>query len=129
MAEDLFDLEPRGGVEAGSDEVAAIVLRLHVQPGAGRAAVVGRRGDALHVRVAPRPVEGRANAACVELVAELFDVAPARVELLSGARSREKRLRVEGVSPDRARGAIAAALDRAGAGSGPASRHAGRAAH
>ncbi len=128
MAGDLFDVEPRAGAEAGSDDISAIILRLHVQPGAGRAAVVGRRGDSLHVRVAPPPVEGRANAACVDLVAELFEVAPSKVELVSGARSRQKRLRVEGVSPSRARAAIGAALERSGTGSRPASRHAGRAA-
>jgi uncharacterized protein len=94
MAGDLFDVEG-----TPDQDGASIVLRLYVQPGAGRAAVVGHRGDALHVRVAPPPVDGRANEACVELVAELLGVPRSRVELAGGERARLKRVRVTGVDP------------------------------
>ncbi len=78
-------------------ERADIVLRVHVQPAAGRATVVGRYGDSLHIRVAAPPVGGRANAAAAELVAELLDVKVGMVELASGERSRAKRFRVRDV--------------------------------
>ena len=89
MLDDLFDVSDDG----------AVVLRLHVQPGAGRTAVVGRHGDALKVKVAAPPEGGRANEACVALVASLFGVKPAEVELAGGGSSRSKRLRVTGVEP------------------------------
>ncbi|MHB1781338.1 MAG: DUF167 domain-containing protein [Acidimicrobiales bacterium] len=131
MADDLFDVEPRaavparngaapgagssGALPAGQD---AIVLRLHVQPGAGRASVAGRHGDSLHVRVAPPPADNRANEACVAFVADLLDVKSAQVAIVGGPRSREKRVRVEGVDVAAARAAIAGALDRAGTSGG-----------
>ncbi len=75
------------------------MLRLHVQPSAGRSAVSGRHGDALKVRVAAPPEGGRANQACRDLVAELLGVRREAVELVSGASSRSKRYRVAGVEP------------------------------
>ncbi len=104
---DLFTVDKSG------DGAPAIVLRLHVQPGAGRAAVVGRHGDALRIKVAPPPVEGRANAAVVELVADLLDVPGGRVALVGGERSRDKRVRVEGVTAADATRLIDGALERA----------------
>ena len=97
MADDLFDVHPSesGAEDAGND----VVLRLSVQPGAGRAAVVGRHGDALRVRVAPPPADGRANEAVVRLVAELVGLPERSVELVSGHRSRQKRVRLAGVDP------------------------------
>lgn len=85
-----------------------VVVRLHVQPGAARSGVVGRHGDAVKVKVAAPPVEGRANAAVVALVAEVLGVKPAQVSLVAGDTSRAKRVRVDGVTGDRVRAAFAA---------------------
>ena len=104
MADDLFD------VEANEDGPGAIVLRVRVQPGAGRAAVTGRYGDALALRVAAPPIEGRANAQCLEFVAEIFGVRKSQVELVSGEKNRQKRLRVRGIEPAHARDVIAREL-------------------
>ncbi len=75
----------------------AVVLRVHVQPGAGRSAVVGRHGDSLKLRVAAPPVDGRANAAAAALVADALGVKERDVDLVSGERSRLKRFRVVGI--------------------------------
>ncbi len=93
MFEDLYDYT--GG---DNDDSGTAVLRLHVQPGAGRTAVVGRHGDAVKVRVAAPPEGGRANDAVVALVAATFDVKLAAVALLSGESSRAKRVRVDGIA-------------------------------
>ncbi|HKF92605.1 MAG TPA: DUF167 family protein [Acidimicrobiia bacterium] len=77
----------------------AVVLRVHVQPGAGRSSVVGRHGDSLKLRVAAPP-DGRANAAAVGLIAAALGVKERDVELVSGERSRLKRFRVVGIDAD-----------------------------
>ena len=106
MTNDVFD--------EGSD--GSVVLRLHVVPGAGRTAVTGRHGDALKVRVAAPPERGRANDACVALVASTLGVAADRVELVSGPSSRSKRVRVSAIEPDEVRRLLAAALGAPGGG-------------
>jgi uncharacterized protein (TIGR00251 family) len=69
---------------------------IHVTPKARREAVGGRQGDALRVAVKAPPVGGKANAACVEALAEAFGVDRRDVEIHSGARGRRKRVRVTG---------------------------------
>lgn len=75
-----------------------LLLRLHVQPGAARTAVAGLHGAALKIRLAAPPVDGRANDALVAFLAKRLGIAKARVELVAGAASREKRVRISGVS-------------------------------
>ncbi len=87
MIDDLFSME---------DETTAI-LSVHAQPGAGRSEVVGRYGDALKVRVAAPPENGRANEAIAKLLADRFGVAPGAVHLVSGASGRSKRFKLTGV--------------------------------
>jgi uncharacterized protein len=107
---ELFDI-------AGDD---AVVLRVHVQPGAGRTAVVGRHGDAVKVRVAAPPEGGRANDACVALLAEVFGLPEASVTLSGGPKSRHKRFRLEGVDLDEFSTLLERTLDAgAAAGQGP----------
>lgn len=109
VPEDLFDV-------SGSEEAPAIVLRVVAHPGAGRTSVVGIHGDALKVRVGAPPVGGRANAALVDLVAELFGVARDKVAVTSGESSRVKRVRVEGVDAAAAHRLLDQAVAHAGAG-------------
>ncbi len=90
-----------------------VILHVHVQPGAGRSAVVGRHGDALKVRVAAPPVEGRANEATEALLAETLGLGRADVELQSGATSRSKRYRLRGVDASEIDKRLRVALDAA----------------
>ena len=100
VTDEVFDVEESG----------AVVLRLHVHAGAGRTAVMGRHGDALKVKVAVPPEKGRANDACVDLVAATLGVPKTQIELVSGPASRSKRVRVTGVEADEVRRLLAAAL-------------------
>jgi uncharacterized protein (TIGR00251 family) len=100
----LFDVIEREDPDA--DE-AEIVIRVHVQPGAGRIEVVGRHGDAVKVKVAAPPEGGRANQAVAEFLASSFGIAVAQVTLVSGATSRAKRYRVGPVDLDLVRRVIA----------------------
>ncbi len=78
------------------------MLTLHVKPGAKRSEVSGLHGDALKIRLAAPPIEGRANEALVRFIAERFAVPLRNVELLRGAQSRHKMVKVTGsaVAPE-----------------------------
>jgi uncharacterized protein (TIGR00251 family) len=72
-------------------------VKLRVIPNARRSEVVGMHGDAVKLKVASPAVEGKANEAVLELVAELIGVPVRSVRLLSGAKARDKVIGVEGV--------------------------------
>ena len=84
-------------------EGSIITLVLHVQPGAKRSEVAGLHGDALKIRLAAPPIEGRANEALLRFIADCFHVPLRNVELKQGGQSRHKRVEVRGsdVPPER----------------------------
>ena len=87
---------------------AGVDLDVRVIPRARRTEVAGLRDDGLVIRLAAPPVEGAANDALVAFVAEWLAVPRRAVHILSGERSRRKRLSVDGVTADLVR----ARLDR-----------------
>src|SRR5579885_2031968 len=74
-------------------------LRLRVSPGATRAAVVGRHGDAWKVRVAEAPERGRANEAVLRLLAEALALPRTALTLVSGHGARAKIVELTGIGP------------------------------
>jgi uncharacterized protein (TIGR00251 family) len=79
-----------------------VVLTLHIQPGAKKTEIVGLHGEALKVRLASPPVDGKANTCLLTFIAQKVGVGKTAVELVSGQSSRAKRLRVAGVSVEAA---------------------------
>lgn len=79
-----------------------ITLTLHIQPGARKTGFAGIHGDALKVRLAAPPVDGKANAALVDLVAAALGVPKSAVALKSGHASRRKVLEIAGADLARA---------------------------
>ncbi|MBK7766026.1 MAG: YggU family protein [Sulfuritalea sp.] len=75
-----------------------VTLRLHIQPGAKRTEVVGLHGEALKIRLAAPPVDGKANACLIAFLANRLGVAKAAISLLTGDTSRAKRVRIGGVA-------------------------------
>ncbi len=76
---------------------------VHVQPRASRPGFAGLHGDALKVRLAAPPVDGAANAALVELLADAFAIPRRAVRILAGETSRAKLVELDGVTPDAVR--------------------------
>jgi uncharacterized protein (TIGR00251 family) len=74
-------------------------LRLRVSPGAGRAAIVGRHGEAWKVRVTAPAEDGRANEALLRLLADELSLARRDVTLVSGHGARDKIVELAGVGP------------------------------
>ncbi len=82
-------------VEASAD---GVVLTIRVIPRASKPGLAGVRDEALLVRIAAAPVEGAANAELIETLADAFGVARRQVSILSGDRSRQKRVRITGLT-------------------------------
>jgi uncharacterized protein (TIGR00251 family) len=76
---------------------AGIRINVHVQPGASKTELAGRHGDALRVRIATPPVDGRANDALVRYLAERLDVPRRAVRIAAGLASRRKVVDVTGI--------------------------------
>jgi uncharacterized protein (TIGR00251 family) len=73
-------------------------IQLRVSPGARTTSIAGTYGeDAIKLRVAAPPVEGRANAEAERYVAELLGVTASDVSVVRGASSRSKTVLVRGV--------------------------------
>jgi uncharacterized protein (TIGR00251 family) len=90
---------PAYAIPKGAD---AVLLRLHVQPRAARTEVVGVHGDALKVRLACPPVDGRANRELLRFLSEILDRPVSSLELVGGKTSRRKSVLVSGLSAARA---------------------------
>ena len=75
-----------------------MILTVRVIPRASKTEISGRRDDAIVVRLAAPPVEGAANDALVEYLAHLFDRPKRDISILSGLTSRNKRVRIDGLS-------------------------------
>ena len=84
-----------------------ITLTLHIQPGAKRTDVAGLHGEALKIRLAAPPIEGRANEALLKFIAASFGVPLRQVELKQGGQSRHKVVAITGskVEPESLLGA------------------------
>lgn len=80
-----------------------LTLTLHIQPGAKKTEIAGLHGDALKIRLAAPPVDGKANAALLAFVAEMLDLPKQAVSLKSGQTSRRKVVEAIGAPADVAR--------------------------
>lgn len=72
-----------------------LVCRLRIVPRAPRAGLVAVHGDRLKLRLCAPPVDGRANAELIVLLARLFGVPRSRVRLTAGLRGRNKTVEIE----------------------------------
>jgi uncharacterized protein (TIGR00251 family) len=73
---------------------------VRVVPRAGKSGVAGLRDGALLVRLAAAPVDGAANAELIAVLADALHLPKRSIEIVSGDRSRSKRLRVAGMDTD-----------------------------
>jgi uncharacterized protein (TIGR00251 family) len=76
----------------------AATIQVRVIPRAGRTAFAGWRGGALVVRLAAAPVDGAANDALIAALARALDCPRRAISIVSGGKSRDKRIRIEGVT-------------------------------
>ena len=80
----------------------AVFIDVRVIPRAARPGLAGTRNGAFLVRLSAPPVEGAANAELVQVLAEALGVPKRQVTIVAGERGRLKRVRVEGITAERA---------------------------
>jgi len=76
------------------------LISVHAQPGAKKSAVAGLHGNALKIRIAAPPVEGKANEALTAFVAKALGLPRRTVSIVKGESSREKLLLITDASAD-----------------------------
>jgi len=81
----------------------AVIFPARVQPRASRDEIAGEMGGALKVRLQAPAVENRANEALIEFLAQLLKTPKSAVRILSGDRSRTKRIEIRGVTQQQIR--------------------------
>lgn len=84
-----------------TDKGAQFALR--VQPRASRNAVVGVIGDAIKLAITAPPVDGKANQAVIEYLADLFRVSKSSIVIVSGETGRNKLIAIRGRSAEQVR--------------------------
>ena len=83
-----------------TDGPAGVTFAIKLHPRARKNAITGELGGTLRLSLTAPPVEGKANAACVEFLANLLKVPRSSVTIASGLSSRRKVIRVAGLSAD-----------------------------
>ena len=97
----MFEDEPTRPGEPPRTRIA-----LKVVPGSRRDQIVGPLGDRLKIKVSAPPEDGRANRAVCDLLASALGLSTRAVEVIAGATSPEKTIRVTGISAQAARAAL-----------------------
>lgn len=99
-----------------------LVLRLQVQPGAGRDSVVGTHGDALKLRVVAQPESGRANEAVLSLLARVLGVDRSALTITAGEGSRRKRVKISAMEAAELERRLRVVVAESAPGHGPGGR-------
>ena len=83
------------------EEANGVTFAVRIVPRASRSEIVGEHNGALRVRIAAPPVEGAANRELIRLLAKEFKVPQTFVEIVSGATSKNKVIRIKEATADR----------------------------
>jgi uncharacterized protein len=75
-----------------------ITLKIYLQPRASRNEIVGPYRDGIKVKVTAPPVEGKANEGLIRFLAREWEIPCSHVEIIKGLHSREKIVKITGVS-------------------------------
>ncbi len=90
-----------------TENASFLDVPLHVQPRARRTEIAGTHNGALKLKVQAPPVDDAANEAIVRYFSKLLDIPKSGVKIMSGSKSRDKILRIQGMSLAQFRSRIA----------------------
>jgi hypothetical protein len=87
------------------------ILHVRVKPNAKSSRLLGRHGDAIKIAIRAAPERGRANAEVIAILSKALQVPATALELLAGATSPDKRIRIHGLDAAQVDQRITAALE------------------
>jgi uncharacterized protein (TIGR00251 family) len=90
--------QPRDSVPSVS-----ATLTIRIQPRASRNGIVMTEDGSLKIRLTAPPVDGAANEALIKFLSEVLGLSKSQVRIVTGHISREKIVKVEGISESDAR--------------------------
>ena len=76
----------------------AVTFAVKMIPRASKNQIAGIEGEAIKIRLNAPPVEGKANEALIEFLADVLGVRRAQIEIVMGHASRHKVVRMSGAS-------------------------------
>ena len=76
------------------------MLKVHINPRSSRNQITGWRNGVLYIKLTAPPVEGAANKAAVEFLADQLGIKKSQITLVSGSTSRDKTFEVIGLSEE-----------------------------
>ena len=94
---------PQSSDEPIQSNDSGVTLIVRVLPRASRNLVVGVEQGAIKIKLTAPPVEGAANAALMEFVADWLGVRKSAVSIVSGEKARHKRVQVAGLTVEAVR--------------------------
>jgi uncharacterized protein (TIGR00251 family) len=97
----------KGSMVRINTEAGGITFAVKIHPRARKNAITGELGDAFKLALTAPPVDGKANQACIEFFAEVLNVPRSSVTIASGQTSRNKVIRVAGISAEDVRKRLA----------------------
>ncbi len=95
-------MTPRNSLQRSKPAAAAATLSIRIQPRASKNEVVRMEDGGIKIRLSAPPVDGAANEALIKFLADLMNVPKSQVEIVSGHNSKNKIVRIEGVSRETA---------------------------
>lgn len=100
------DSNPGWGMVSIEERGGGVRFPVVAQPRASRSEIIGEHGEAVRIRLAAPPVEGKANQELIRLLADVLGVPKAAVRIVAGASARSKIVEVSGVHADAVRTAL-----------------------
>ena len=77
-----------------------VSLHIRVTPRGSKNEILERHGDTIRIKITAPPVEGAANKACMEFVANQLGIKRSQVTIVAGEKSRDKILLISGITPE-----------------------------
>ncbi len=90
-------MKQRAGRPGNKTEAATLSVR--IQPRASKNEIVAREGGGIKIRLTAPPVDGAANEALIRFLSDILSVPKSQIEIVSGHASRDKIVRISGISP------------------------------